>query len=410
VEDDEALATAPDSLPLGAEEKLTGDLVGASVCGYMLGTNDLTLDEVSDAAYVYAVWGGELKTVTDMIGRTVTLYRPAERIICTGPDNSRMVIALGDGHLLVGADGMTVGYGCVCPMTGDKEVLCEECWENVVPGGLNNLPEISTSSYETMIMLKPDLIILWGSDEGVADDMEERIGVPVFAANPEVQPGFSYQTMITGHASAVGAVLSREQEAEDLIAFTDSKVKLVTDIIDTIPESEKPRIYFALFGAGNGFYDPKSGRDFTCTTNNYYPLTMAGGINVARDILEEKVCGVNVALEQIIAWNPDVILISAFSGPGNDGVEFVMNSPELESVKAVQEGRVYTIFSPYCRGAPHDKNLLNVLYIAKILYPDKFADLDVEKEGNEIMAAFLGVDGAYSAYADYMEFPREQQI
>ncbi|NLM30508.1 MAG: hypothetical protein GX216_08830, partial [Methanomicrobiales archaeon] len=40
-------ATAASSLPLGAKDKLTGDLVGKSVCGYMLGTNDLTLDEVS---------------------------------------------------------------------------------------------------------------------------------------------------------------------------------------------------------------------------------------------------------------------------------------------------------------------------------------------------------------------------
>lgn len=395
---------AADSLPLGAEGKLTGDLVGTSVCGYLLGTNDLTLDEVSDAAYVYAVWGGKPKTVTDMTGRTVTLYRPVERIIANNPDNSRLVIAYGDGDLLVGSDECTIDSGCVCPMTADGQLICEECWEEATSGGLNNLPLTNdrfTPNHEQMVALRPDLIFLWMSWEDQADDMEERVGAPVFVAGPE----YRYETM-KDHVRAVGEVLSKEGEAEDLIAFMDSKVKLVTDVTDTIPDDEKVRVYFAPRGAVQGFYDAKEGRDFTRTDNKYDPLTLAGGMNVAKDCADGNV---NVAIEQIIAWNPDVIFV-ACSTPEDAGVDFILEAPELQSVKAIKEGRVYNVFYPNCRGTPHDKNLLNVLYMAKILYPDKFADLDLEKEGNEIMGAFLGIDGVYSAYADYLKFPGDQQI
>ena len=338
------------------------------------------------------------RTITDMAGREVTLYKPAERIITTNPDNSRMVIALGAGHLLVGADDSTVG-GSVCPKNGDQ-LICKECWERVIPGGLNNLPTIGSSpNYELMASLRPDLIIVWGSQEDMADEIEERVGAPAFVGGPD----FAYET-ITAHARAIGAVLSREQEAEDLIAFIDSKVKLVTDITDTIPESEKPKVYFASRGAGKGFYDPTSGRDFTRTTNTYYPLTMAGGINVAKDCADGDV---NIALEQLIVWNPDVIFIACSTPDDSAGVDFILTAPELQSIKAVQEGRVYNVFYPHSRGRPHDKNLLNVFYMAKILYPDKFADIDLEKEGNEIMKAFLRVDGVFTDYADYLVWPRE---
>jgi len=401
-------ATAASSLPLGAKDKLTGDLVGKSVCGYMLGTNDLTLDEVSDAAYVYTVWGGKPKVVTDMVGRTVTLYRPPERIITDNPDNVRIIIALGAGHLLLGADRSTVEAGCICPVTGDGQHVCQKCWDEVVPGGLHNLPVTGTGgpqfipNYEQMVSLRPDLLFLPMSEETKADDMQERVGAPTFVAGPD----FAHKT-VTDHIYAVGAVLSREREAEELIAFMDRKVKKVTDITDTIPEGEKPRVYFSPRGASKGFYDPAMGRDVTRTVNTYYPLTMAGGINVARDCADGDV---NVALEQLIAWNPDVILVSCSTPDDADGVNFILDAPELQSIKAIKERQVYNVFYPHCCGRPHDKNLLNVIYMAKILYPDRFADIDMDKEGNEIMAAFLGVDGVYSEYADYLEFPRDQQI
>lgn len=344
------------------------------------------------------------RTVIDMAGRNVTLYKPVERIIATNPDSSRMVITLGAGGLLVGADSATVSWGGICPAINESTIeerpACKECWETIVPGGLGNLSVVASSgpngepNYELMAKLKPDLILppIWSASE--ANDIEERIGAPVFVAGP----GFTYESLIED-ARAVGAVLSREREAEDFIAFLDSKVKMVTDVTDSIPDSEKPRVYFAPRG-GKSLYDPKLGRDFTRTVNTYYPLIMAGGINVAKDTSGGD-DDLNVALEQIIAWNPDVILLA-----GSD-TNFIMNLPELQSVKAVKEGRVYTVFPVYAYGYPHDKSLLNVLLFAKILYPDKFADIDLEKEGNEIMKAFVGVDGIFTDYANELIWPKK---
>ena len=63
------------------------------------------------------------------------------------------------------------------------------------------------------------------------------------------------------------------------------------------------------------------GRDATRTVNTYYPLTMAGGINVAKGCADGNV---NVALEQLIAWNPDVILVACSTPDDADGVNFIL--------------------------------------------------------------------------------------
>ncbi len=137
---------------------------------------------------------------------------------------------------------------------------------------------------------------------------------------------------------------------------------------------------------------------------DYEPIDIAGGINVAKGC---EGTAINVGIEQIIAWNPDYIFLACVSPDNKDAIDFVLTSPDLQSIASVQNGDVYNCFAPHCRGAPPDKSLFNMIYMVKIFHPDKFEDLDLEKEGNEIFEAFLGVDGVFSEYADYMVWPRE---
>jgi len=343
---------------------------------------------------------GYPKTITDMAGRVVTIDGPIERIITTNPDNSRTIIALGDGDKIIGTDEATIG-SCICPMDGSEQI-CPSCWDSVCGGGLAKIPLTSTRyevNYELMTSLDPDVIfetMFWSNR---ADDMQEKVGAPVVCVGTD----FDFNT-ISGQIELIGEVLDKQGEAEELIAFIDSEVEMVRSVTETLDESEKPTVYFASRGATLGFYDPKEGRDFTRTTNFYEPLEVAGGINVAEESEGDEI---NVGVEQIIAWDPEYILVSC-NGPENkDAVDFIRESPELQSIAAVQNETVYNCFYPHCRGMPMEKSLLNMVYMAKVLHPDEFKDLNLEEEGNKIMKAFLGVDGVFSEYADYLIWPRE---
>jgi iron complex transport system substrate-binding protein len=343
------------------------------------------------------------RTITDTAGREVTLYKPIERIITREPDTCRIVIALGEGEKVVASEQAV--KSCLCPTTFETfEEGCLSCYSMILGGTLPDLPETSTRYdiyYEQMASLTPDVIITSGTTN--VQDFENKVGCPVVVASGSGWL-YDYEGGLYGQIEVIGDLLERDDEADELIGFIESKVQMVRSETDGLDEDEKPKVYFAPRGATLGFYDPKEGRDFTRTVNSYDPLSIAGGVNVAEEC---EGTSINVALEQIIAWNPDYILVSCSSPENKDAVDFILTSPELQSIAAVQNGNVYNCFYPYCRGNPPDRSLLNMVYMAKLLHPDEFKDLDLEKEGNEIFKAFLGVDGVFTEYADYLIWPRE---
>ena len=342
------------------------------------------------------------KTITDTQGREITLDNAPEKIITRSPDEARTVIALGYGDKLIAGEQAT--KSCLCPMTFDNTAEgCIDCFESIINGRMPDLPEISTRYdiyFEKIAALKPDLIFCGNLKD--AEAFEDKIGCPVV-----VLGGQGWNFGEDGYYNSIrvaGQALDAEDKADELIAFAKGKVDMIESVTDGLKPEERPKVYFASRGAGAGFYDPKEGRDFTRTEPKYDPLSMAGGINIASEINGSTV---NVALEQIIAWNPDFIFISNSDAGNNTGLEFIKNSPELSSINAIKNGNVYNCFYPHCRGTPPDRNLLNMMYMAKVLHPEEFKDLDLEKEGNEIFKAFLGVDGVFTEYADYLVWPRE---
>ena len=342
------------------------------------------------------------KTITDTQDREITLDKSPDRIITRSPDEARIVIALGYGDKLIAGEQAT--KSCLCPMTFDNTTEgCTDCYESIIDGRMPDLPEIATRYdiyFEEIAKLKPDIIFCGNLKD--AEAFEDKIGCPVV-----VLGGQGWNFGDDGYYDSIrvaGQALDAKDKADELIAFAKGKVDMIKSVTNEIKEEDRPKVYFASRGAGSGFYDPKEGRDFTRTEPKYDPLTIAGGVNVASEINGSTV---NVALEQIIAWNPDFIFISNSDAGNNTGLEFIKNNQELSSTAAIKNGEVYNCFYPHCRGTPPDRNLLNMMYMAKLLHPEEFKDLDLEKEGNEIFEAFLGVDGVFTEYADYLVWPRE---
>ena len=370
--------------------------------GYWLSKTMLMLLVGSIFLMSFAAMASYPKTLTDTQGREITLDNAPERIITRSPDEARTVIALGLGDKLVAGEQAT--KSCLCPMTFDNTAEgCNNCFESIIDGRMPDLPEISTRYdiyFEKIAALKPDLIFCGNLKD--AEAFEDKIGCPVV-----VLGGQGWNFGEDGYYNSIrvaGQALDAEDKADELIAFAKVKVDMIESVTDDLKPEDRPEVYFASRGAGAGFYDPKEGRDFTRTEPKYDPLSMAGGINIASEINGSTI---NVALEQIIAWNPDFIFISNSDAGNNTGLDFIKNSPELSSINAIKNGNVYNCFYPHCRGTPPDRNLLNMMYMAKVLHPEEFKDLDLEKEGNEIFEAFLGVDGVFTEYADYLVWPRE---
>lgn len=84
-------------------------------------------------------------------------------------------------------------------------------------------------------------------------------------------------------------------------------------------------------------------------------------------------------------WNPDVILVGR-----QYSLDLALKDERFAEIAAVKNGRVYS--SPegvfYWDGGP--ESVLLMLYVAKLLYPDRFADLDVAAEVKNYYTRFYG--------------------
>jgi iron complex transport system substrate-binding protein len=384
---------------------LDGDLI---VSDEELEAAEESYDEV-ELEKIQQIHDNYPRTIIDSADREVTFYKPPERIIPMGPDSARIVIALGlEDKIIAGEECVR---NCICPVstTTSSEVYdrgCMNCFGTLLEGRLAELPVIATrydTYYEQIASLEPDLIIT--SSESEAHELEDKVGcLCVVASGSGWTYSYDDESGLYSQIEVMGNLLDREDEADELVNFIESKIDMIRSVTDTLEESEKPKVYFASRGATKGFYDPKEGRDFTRTVSSYGPLSIAGGINVAEEC---EGSSINVGIEQIIAWDPDYIFLGCSSPDNKDAIEFILTSSELQSITAVQNGNVCNCFYPHCRGSPPDRNLFNIIYMAKLLHPDKFEDLDMERECNEIFEAFLGVDGVFTEYADYLVWPRE---
>jgi ABC-type Fe3+-hydroxamate transport system substrate-binding protein len=135
-------------------------------------------------------------------------------------------------------------------------------------------------------------------------------------------------------------------------------------------------------------------------------VDVAGGSNCAAGLLPSYLgsAGATVSVEQIVNWNPEIILIQGNYLPRDRAVtvQGVLADSRLTSVRAVRTGRVNYTFGFWYWWDPA-LVLLETLYLARLLNPRLFPSFDLEQEGNEIFKTFYGVDGAFSALSRVLD-------
>jgi iron complex transport system substrate-binding protein len=93
------------------------------------------------------------------------------------------------------------------------------------------------------------------------------------------------------------------------------------------------------------------------------------------------------SLEQILLWNPQVILVNE---AGVD--DYIRKNPQWANIDAVKNGKAFQMPNGISRwGHPGSlETPLAILWTAKTLYPERFPDLDMEKEVREFYTEFFG--------------------
>lgn len=339
---------------------------------------DGQIDE-SDIDQIDSIISGkatELKLI-DNEGVTVTVEKPAESIATLFLGALRPVI-----HLK--AIEKVVGIGSNSLSRPDDVVELHAHPE------LRKLPGIGTTSdpsKETIITLKPDVIFgTIHTDKAASKAVSQSTGIPFVYANPSKE-AFRAENGAFETWRWMGLILGKDEQkrAEELIDYCDEKINRIEEIVSEVSDEDKPGVYIAC--------SSKSG--VTSTANVYEPIEIAGGKNVAEGMPGSDSWGhVDVSKEQIIDWDPDIILITCYSKDNWITVDEVLSDPALQTVSAVKNKRVYNTKGWYAGWDPAT-GLCECIYMARLFYPERFEDFDVEAECNEVLEEFYGVDGLY---------------
>jgi iron complex transport system substrate-binding protein len=143
-----------------------------------------------------------------------------------------------------------------------------------------------------------------------------------------------------------------------------------------VPENKRPTVYYA---SGD---DALSTEGIQTIANSW--IGAAGGINVAA---QEGVHGTRkVSVEEIMRWNPDVIIANSVKG-----FELIQHSSVWTHLKAVRGKRVY--LAPkgvYLWSVRSAEGVLQIPWTASLLHPSLLKDINIRKEVRRFYSRFYG--------------------
>jgi len=324
------------------------------------------------------MWGKGNTTITDMAGRNLTVPSPIDKVLSTSPTATGIVYMVAPEKLLA------LNY----------ETTSEE--QKYMPDAYKNLPSVGgwygsqSGSYEQFISMDPDVILesisssnststtTYLSTIATLEERQKKFGsIPVVGVNDT-----STVTTINPSIEFIGKLLGNEDKANKLVAFNERVQKEVTDVVSTIPDSEKVKVYYAEGSAGLQTDPPGAVHGQL--------IDFCGGKNVADVQIQGGSGKTDVSMEQVLSWDPEVIITTEPTFYAH-----VYSNSTWSAVTAVKNKRVYlSPQSPFkWFDRPTGANMIiGIPWVAKILYPDKFQDLDLTSDVKEFYSEFYHYD------------------
>ncbi|MCL2201066.1 MAG: ABC transporter substrate-binding protein [Oscillospiraceae bacterium] len=315
------------------------------------------------------------RIVTDVWGRQVEIPMNVESIITLGSGAPRLAAYLDVMHMLVGSEAyIEQGVNVLRDYNPVHHAMLMTLPFVGAGGGAGN----NNGFPEEIVVVAPDVIIA-GFDLEPADELQAQTGIPVISVRHITGlADESFYAAMRVFAEVVGA----QERAERVLSYIDSLKEDLRSRTAGIPDSEKLRAY-----AGAVTWNGRRG--ILGTYSVFGIFEAIGAYNVA---YTPGVDGFFESChESIIMWNPDVI----FLDPGNMDLvndEYRINPGFFSSLRAVQEGRVYTLPSFNNAGTNITYALINAYFAGTVLFPEQFADVYIAEKAEEILTEFLGTN------------------
>ena len=229
-------------------------------------------------------------------------------------------------------------------------------------------------NYEELALLKPDIVIVWDFQNDAIEKLA-KLKIPAVA--------IKYGTLenVQEGIKLLGDILNRQEKAQKLINYHKDTNKYLASKTKKLENIKRKKILYLI----NPQLTVSSGNSVTNIM-----IDMAGGENVAKDITTGGSWS-KVTMEQIIKWNPDIIILSNFDKIlPEDIYNNKFEGQDWSKINAVKNKKVFKApIGIYRWDAPSAETPLMIKWIAKVANPELFNDYNIRKDIKDFYLEFF---------------------
>ena len=304
-------------------------------------------------------------TVIDCAGRTVELPEHVDSVACLYAYTGHVCVLLGcEDKISAVVKGLK------------RDHLMERKIENLadLPSPYNQ----GAINIEELAAVAPDLIFLRTDILQDAGEVEKLDGVGI----PYVVVDYITAEDQINSIEVMGASLGCSDRAQAYTDYYRATFNMVRERVADIPEAERKTVFHSV---------NEVVRTDIPGTLSYEVLEAAGCVNVVRASSELQLDGDkgNATVEQIYVWDPDVVLANEPAATA-----YFNTDDKFSGLRAVREGNVFQLPVGISRWA-HPGSVespIAALYIAQLLYPEHFTDIDMFQETKDFYSRFFDIE------------------
>ncbi|MDO4763297.1 MAG: ABC transporter substrate-binding protein [Flavobacteriaceae bacterium] len=310
------------------------------------------------------------REVVDVEGRKVLVPENVERVIGVNAGAMRFLSYMSAIPNVVGVEERehvaSRPYNLAFPEIKTKAIIGPQ------PGG----------DEELILKAQPDVVFWSGyaTSKGSAQGLQDKINIPTITLKSGelgVENDEIYNSL-----RVIGKTLKKEDRAEELISYIKQNMSELQERTKGVEEKNKPSVYVG----GLSF---NGSRGLGSTRANFAPFMLTNAKNVVANLDYGKgyTRAITIDLEKLIEWNPDYIFIDS------DGwllaqKEIGQNKSLYQTLKAFRNNQVYIIPRYINNSTSYDYAIIDAWYVGKVLYPERFKDIDIEEKSKEILEKF----------------------
>ena len=344
-------------------------------------------------------------TVTDMIGREVKVTPQSySRVVCIGAGALRMYTYVGDVALLSGVEDIDNTSLQERPKMFDSVsrpyvIAYGDIFSRLPSCGVGG-PNAQTAEAEKILSCNPDIVISEYEDVEKENALQEQLGVPVITLKSGANGVFD--DSFKDSMELLGKIFGTESKADKLVSYIDEQKKEISSRTAGVKEEDKPSVY--ICGLGNW-----GTTNHLMTAQNYISFNIANVKNAVSGLAKNGIQAIEEEKFVSLGDSIDIMIMDA-AAVKNIKPLYQNNQAMFDTCKAWQNGEVYLEMAYNAYYTNYEIALINTWFIAKMVYPELFSDIDITEKTNEVTQMFQGQKMADKIYEAPASFGGYQKI